>query len=163
MNISKSGFDSLCHDAGQLLDVLEPEALSQGEPFVLQDVKCRLHFSEPRSSAFLRYELGDPEPDCEADALRQLLEIQTALFGMLDAAFGHDPVDDSLFFMVRLQLPDNLPAQAFAQAVSQFALQVRQWRDHVLVGKLIDYEREFEKMFPASAGSLQEPGRGAVA
>ena len=163
MTMSKSEFETLCLDAGRLLDVFEPEALGRGEAFDLDDVKCHLHFSELRASAYLRCELGDPEPHCEAEALWQLMEIQTALFGVLDAAFGHDPVNTGLFFMVRLQLPDTLSAQAFAQALSQFARQVRQWRDHVLIGKLIDYEREFEKMFPASTGSVQPPGPGVIA
>ena len=163
MTMSKFVFETLCSDAARLLDVFEPTAISQGEAFVLHDVKCQLHFSEPRASAFLRYELGDPEPHCEAEALRQLLEIQMAFFGVVDAAFGRDPVNEGLFFMVRLPLHDNLSAQIFAQALSQFAQQVRQWRDDVLAGKLIDYEREFEKMFPASIGSVPALGSGVVA
>jgi hypothetical protein len=150
VSTAKHAFDALCEDAGRILDVFDPASLAKGETFELHGIRCALHFSEYRASVFLRCDLGEPETERETHALRRLLDIQTALFGVADAAFGRDPLAGGLFFMVRLPLPDGLPPREFADALTQFAVQACEWREGVLAGALIDYEREFEKFFPGA-------------
>lgn len=156
MSLSESEFRSLCGDAGRHLNLFNPDGMSAGETFYLHDVACHLFFSEFRESAFLKFALGDPEPHCEAEVYRKLMEIQLPLFGAMDSTFGRDPVNDTVLFMVRVPLHSELSAEGIAQILDQLAQQVRDWKRNVLVGQLIDYDKEFEKIFPeqASAGHL---------
>jgi hypothetical protein len=151
MSLSEPEFRSLCRDAGRNLKLFDPDGMSVGNNFYLHDVTCHVFFSEFRESAFLKFALGDPEPHCEADVYRQLMEIQLPLFGIMDSTFGRDPLNDTILFMVRVPLHSELAAEGLAQMLDQFAQQVRDWKENVLTGQLIDYEKEFERMFPDQA------------
>ena len=151
MSLSEAEFRSLCSDAGRHLNLFDPDGMSMGETFYLHEVACHLFFSEFRESAFLKFALGDPEPHCEADVYRQLMEMQLPLFGAMDSTFGRDPVNDTVLFMVRVPLHSELSAKGMAQMLDQLAQQVRDWKQNVLIGQLIDYDKEFDKIFPDQA------------
>jgi hypothetical protein len=144
--MSLSDFVALCSETARYLELVNPEGVGCGGRFYLHEVTCELSFSEMRQSACLKCEIGDPQPHCEAEVYRQMMELQMMVFGIMDATFARDPVDDRLLFLVRIPLHAELKPENLAGFVSQMALQVHEWQTQVLAGKLIDYEREFEKM-----------------
>ena len=134
--------------------------MGTGEVFYLHEVTCQLRFSEGRAGAFLQCEVGDPEPHCELEVYRQMLEVQFLLAGLMDATFARDTLNDRLIFVARIPMDEETAPQEFARIVSQLALQVREWQQNMLAGKLIDYEREFDKMMAGMAANAQPEAAG---
>ncbi|MES3000283.1 MAG: CesT family type III secretion system chaperone [Pseudomonadota bacterium] len=154
MLIKQAKFTELAREAGIHLGLPEPEMIANGQDFFIDGVTCQVTFNEIRSSVYFTCEIGDPEPDMEVEVYRQILEMQLLMMGGVDAMFARDGINDRLLFVTRLPLDQEVEAVNLAKVMTGVAAQVQAWQETVLSGKLIDYGREFDKIFPeADAGA----------
>jgi hypothetical protein len=123
------------------LHLPNPLAAAQGGLFELDDVPVQMEFMAHRSALRLSLEIGDPTADHAADVHAHWLALQHVLSTRLDAWFALDTLNNRHLFILQVPLVQESDARSTALTVKRAVAQVREWRDTVMQGRLIDYEQ----------------------
>jgi hypothetical protein len=136
MNMNLTEFTRLCDDASMKLGLVDPTALGCGVPVSLDDVVFETTFAEGQSSFLLLADLGAIAPHDKADVYEQLLTLQLTAWDEPNLLFGFHPLHEAAVLCVRATLEAETDGAWLAELLQSIALQVTQWRQTLLAGKV---------------------------
>lgn len=154
-------FAQLCREAGQILDLFEPDALGLGEVVTIENIDLQfIPDSTGSNLARLYLEVGDIKPEEKVEVYESLFAIQLLMDGVMDGQFVFDNLHDRMMLMVRLPLSDDTEPFQLAGVIRSFVLQVQHWRSTILVGRLFDINAEdFDQPVMLSPEPMQVASR----
>lgn len=132
-------FMQLCQATGQILELVHPEALGQGEVVSIDNIDLQfIPDATGGNLARLYIELGDIRPEDKVEVYEALFAIQLLMDGMMDGQFVLDNLNDRMMLLVRLPLSEETAPAQLAGVIQSFVSQVEQWRATVLLGRLFE-------------------------
>jgi len=132
-------FVQLCREAGQILQLSEPEKLASGEVVTVDNIDLQfIQDTTGGTLARLYVEVGEIKPADKVAVYEALFAIQLLMDGVMDGQFVFDNLHDRMMLLVRLPLSDETRADQLAGVIQSFVFQVEQWRATVLLGQLFD-------------------------
>ena len=153
MALDRDSFTLLCNAAAVALRADDPEAAARGDQFVAHGIWCQIHHRKERNCLVLICDLGDPEPRTELELYREMLTIQSTFAGNMEAMFIRDPINETLLFTACVPLTPGLDGEGLAASIEPILKQVTTWRETLLKGQFVDYERLAERLLADLAGS----------
>ena len=153
MAFDQDSFTSLCQAAAVALHADDPDAAARGDQFVAHGIWCQIVYRKERQCALLICDLGDAAPRTELELYREMLQIQSQLAGNMEAMFIGDPINETLLFTACLPLTAGLNGEGLAASIEPILKQVTTWRETLLKGQFVDYERLAERLLADLAGS----------
>ena len=143
--MTQSDFEELCRQASLALDLPDTAAMAQGVPALVDDVWFELVFDQRRETLAIFAELGEVPEEHRIAVYESLLSLQLMTWDRPAIRFGFHLAKRIPVFCASARLTPTSDGPWLATVLRQIAVQVKEWQQTLLAGKLVQADQEFEE------------------
>lgn len=139
--MDRHAYEKFCRDASIDLNLRDPEQLGQGGLVEVEGVEMQLVWTGTRHMQ-LYMEVGVLEDASRLEAYEAALAFQAQLAGQMTGMFVLDVAGDRLMFTLSIPMAETMEGIDLAYVLRGFSGQVLDWRDTILIGKVLPENME---------------------
>ena len=138
--MNSADFEDLCRQASLALELPDTSAMALGVPVLIDEVWIELVFDQRRPGLAIFAELGEVEEEQRIAVYESLLSLQLMTWDQPAVRFGLNLARRTPVFCASASLKPDSDGLWLAAILKQISTQVREWRNTLLLGKLMPFE-----------------------